>query len=1465
MSQPDVTMSDQPYEKPYEKATRYTVLSVAPNKKAAAPGPERQALDDALHDQNYYKQIAQDAHNRRREETEKLGKQLQTAKGALATHQAQVELLQAQVKEQQEHLNRRDTAHEMRAKTQEQLGTLLAQLAQSQSQAVEQAGIAHTEQIARDGEVNDLRGQMHEQEDENMRLRSELKTATRAKTQPGAVRRSGRINAKLFPQARATTIELPLDPISLTDSMTESKLSSTAPTSDLTNALANDPFVAALADKFNFDVEMTAKFLAAMQLVQAKGNTEIVVNKPEPKPRAKQGSNEKEAVEPKTRALINKAQAMMRGIVHEKFGTTQALDFAFHQAATVEQVDAYASDETATISAYQWDFNEGYQYSAWNDTVKTQLVNKAIKVDNEGMRYVQKGLINRKYLEIVLSEQLARYRLEWKRFQPQFDFQKQRHETKTEAIHRGKTTVALNRLVTKVVNSQHNKFDHRRSTVEATIALKEEDGSPDLATWKRMLELLAKLGPSGMSEEEETSATKQGTKVRMYKIKVCIWRAQDVADYMRMIDTQSEHFHALHNGNKPAPRVRTKEKGTRAAPKGLPKVLYSPEWLASLTPTQVTLLKVSKEIFKLFAAANNLSPLSGSSQDGSHTLIKLESLSEQERKTLVPTPHFHGLVRNAAGVFVVFNAHRRALLNIPARPLMPYVRPALFQTAWMTPQRVHLACSPQYPIYHGDLLGVLNISLRKLPLDESTQKWTLAPWVIRQWTGLEGLLVNFATELQNEVCLLQPPVNCGAMVHRPVSYGYTRSFETKSELVSAITVSQEAFVQLVAAIALHFLALDGLSNCIGWREHIMRRLNLPHRIMDSLEGVVDCVLQDPAGMIIDCTEQSTLEIDWFFLLLLNPTVSIHPPVYLFLGEGDSAVKRASHIEAFPSMHKIGLRVQDMVVTLAKLPPNPIAACEYVFVKTSMRINGVFPNPDYYAALKDTPRQFPAVEPHSQQREGASFSDFFARRQAQNQRKLAVESSEERQRRLSLETLVASGRTLTRRTTVYIWREIDGFWIRQHLPRSQAEDEWSLFATTQRIYDSFSNTWDICPPLDPKPARDSWDSDSDDEDDSDNPYDSFFTSTGDDSTNAAPTPNTSYSLYAGSDTQLPPDLPAEVVTALQNPCAALEHVDSYHDCSQETLALPGINVAAEHTVASVLKYRVGFVDNPGHHYPDSELLGVEHCCRYLGRTNAPDPPGRAARALLFALSTAKTLSDMPANLFDLAGAESSDVVWDNSGVIIDMQESIYQKAPWSTAYVLKPRDEQYNDRSALIFSAATVMEIVRRRTRTWPDLISALFDLGVPFHVTVESAAVPLAPHQPNLFQWRGLGVRPETYKPNPHDLNIYWDLLQRFLRSSRGRLALQAGGVVARLARLVIENAELELRSEDVDIETAEERIQLTDSSWFFHALTQDEHDLILGVYSLEISGSTSGRRLLAIKKNVFRGGLKRALSTVPG
>ncbi|CAK5284660.1 unnamed protein product [Mycena citricolor] len=771
----------------------------------------------------------------------------------------------------------------------------------------------------------------------------------------------------------------------------------------------------------------------------------------------------------------------------------------------------------------------------------------------------------------------------------------------------------------------------------------------------------------------------------------------------------------------------------------------------------------------------------------SHILIPQVKLSESEKATLTTTPHFHGVVRNDTGIFVVFNANRKALSEITPRNGQG---PVLHTMSWIPPRRIHLMCSPQHRILDGDLLGILNVSERHLTM-RKLQSDTAACWVLREdialrWASLEGFLDKLAWSLQDHMAGLHSRPESGTMQSRPISYHYTQSFSSEADLFRAVFSAQDAFVRLFSAITLYFLILDASPQRETWRTGVMVSLDLPNHLMDAVETVVERFLRHPAGIILDLTLNDASALDWLFKLLIRNSSPIHPPIYFFLGEGLSAVSHASHLERYPSMEKIRLHVQETIHALNQLTLQSVACEEYVFVQSNMRLWGTFSNPEYYAHLDTQERQFPPVEPHSGQHAGQSYIDFFARRKEANDRREQVETPAQRNRRLqrekNAEKKAAPGKQGAR---VFKWDQVDNFWVRRSITRVEAEDEWEDFADSQMVYDSHQNEWDLCKALDPHAlpqySDDGWDSD-----DSlpcmrpypppSGPSQAVLSQSG-----PAQQPPDFSDDY---DANLPQDLSAEVRSALNNIDAVLAHFASYHaESSMEDSSwmTPAVDPADKHPARAILEYRVGLVDDREKSFPEALMAKSTVAAYFLGNGTSSTPSwiSDAARALLKALDKGKTLADMPPELFDLHNPELVDAMCKECGVIISLLEGISQVAYRSTGYNIVPKSADPLKRELLLFNATTVMHIFRRHFKTWSELIELLHDLGAPFEICVSAPTFGASSYNADLYRFAGLGVRPQGYIPSPQDLLAYWDLARRFLLSPRGRLALQAGGVIA--------------------------------------------------------------------------------------
>src|ERR1700761_1326520 len=121
---------------------------------------------------------------------------------------------------------------------------------------------------------------------------------------------------------------------------------------------------------------------------------------------------------------------MLRDAVYTLFAVNQATDFTQRQSATPEEVAKYERAMSASLdddeplplpaTPARWDFNApGYLQSLWNQAYMEAVITMAIETDAAGENLVGKGKLKRAFLELILPEQLERYRSEWFKFQPQ--------------------------------------------------------------------------------------------------------------------------------------------------------------------------------------------------------------------------------------------------------------------------------------------------------------------------------------------------------------------------------------------------------------------------------------------------------------------------------------------------------------------------------------------------------------------------------------------------------------------------------------------------------------------------------------------------------------------------------------------------------------------------------------------------------------------------------------------------------------------------------------------------------------------------------------------------------------------------------------------------------------------------------------------------------------------------------------
>ena len=106
---------------------------------------------------------------------------------------------------------------------------------------------------------------------------------------------------------------------------------------------------------------------------------------------------------------------------------------------------------------------------------------------------------------------------------------------------------------------------------------------------------------------------------------------------------------------------------------------------------------------------------------------------------------------------------------------------------------------------------------------------------------------------------------------------------------------------------------------------------------------------------------------------------------------------------------------------------------------------------------------PEVEKGSGQKKGKSWTAFFERWAELNLKKMNRETLADRERQEAREKVHANQEPPGKKgAVVYEWEEVDGFWVRKYVDRSDVRDVWYSFSKAQRRYDSFYNEWDLHP-------------------------------------------------------------------------------------------------------------------------------------------------------------------------------------------------------------------------------------------------------------------------------------------------------------------------------------------------------------------------------------------------------------------
>ncbi|KAJ6619641.1 hypothetical protein B0H10DRAFT_2216706 [Mycena sp. CBHHK59/15] len=533
--------------------------------------------------------------------------------------------------------------------------------------------------------------------------------------------------------------------------------------------------------------------------------------------------------------------------------------------------------------------------------------------------------------------------------------------------------------------------------------------------------------------------------------------------------------------------------------------------------------------------------------------------------------------------------------------------------------------------------------------------------------------------------------------------------------------------------------------------------------------------------------------------------------------------------------------------------------------------------------------FPPLPPHSKQKNNETIQAFFIRRREANLRRMAKENHVDRQRRTQRAEHAKLGQVPSK-ATVFFWEEEDGHYIRRTRGRGSYTQLWREFKRPQRRFDPISNEWDLCELFednDPvfgeisNQVPGAADDDNDDYDDDEMGNHPTFPQNidmasrlrwEDDTVQVVQTQRPQeddsmqvmqkhpHDLEMDSIDDLPggedlgpdfmeSDVPKRNLTEASAKC--VNEVYLRFGLAPPRTEKPEYESSAG-SLLDALEMRFGFVMPES---PEAQLLADVVGMKDIGGQLASEKGLANIVGIFFGqCMEARSVNNIDMLLLDFHQRHR----FNRGSALFEIRrehlKSMRNPSQEGDYFVLCNIGSGIGSGALLIPRATDLLEILCQR---WgPDLkdvVRHLLARGIPFWLAYVSAEimparetpVPLA-HRPKGFKAdtsSGLGFRAENYKFDVHDYNAYTTQHElRLLHTPRGRIALQYGGIIARLARA-------EVSDEDFFRGFKDDIYNVGDCLWdgqsrfaYWHDVLSDrEIDLLCGIYHVRTGQKQKG------------------------
>ena len=760
---------------------------------------------------------------------------------------------------------------------------------------------------------------------------------------------------------------------------------------------------------------------------------------------------------------------------------------------------------------------------------------------------------------------------------------------------------------------------------------------------------------------------------------------------------------------------------------------------------------------------------------------------------------------------------------------------------WLNPDQPYMALIPRQDPFRGPLFSRLRYTYQYLPIvrldGPGRPEWQLEPSVQEEWQALELFCRQAVMGLFNLCCGSYLPQRF-ELWRFPDRWRYTYIWATERSARVAAFYARNAFLPLMGALSLMLLVIRYLDEngkiSYYWPKRLEDETGLDHRWISCLE---QSILTDFTGFP---RLGGVIRVDKMVFSGLLPLFrTVNMPLILYWGEYR---QKSDGVTVFTGPYYLNHNgfvpyARDIVNLYSRVGAENLQKLVNITNSRPRALDTLCAPPDVPVPLpeyKDLPRsapspaaetvpEFPPVVYGSGQPPGMSMNVFFEKRADRRRRILERETPVDRQSREAKEKH-AEGQACPGKAgaTVFIWQLVDGHRIRLPAGRKHQEYHWENYSRAQRRYDSINNQWDLCSEF----------GDNDDEMDSDDDYD-------DDTYNAYGVPPLEEDPPQGDgelsekDQRVKGCYSKDEIGAGRNQFSSIDDlqrdIDDHYPAQVTSAENPEL---ASEDYEDAAYYRFGFHEE--HPVPAPAKVLMWPIVRKLlgnGHWELPCPPTEEVKTSLCIffgyLESAEGTRDIPPPIYDLHQS-NADLV------LVRHKFDIRQVGDSNQHFALVPVVPSKSPLVIVVRRAATVVELLRRLRD--PDdfmmLARELLDRCISFHTCIRgpfrARTTPEKPKQPPA----SLGRRDKGYKPDDIDYKMYVQQRDAFLRSPRGRAALLAGGIVARIAwdvvpyRMVYDGPLEDVYDNGIYFSAGQ-------TGYYDDVLLEEEVSLICGTYSV--------------------------------